>query len=494
MILGLWTTPYIISLIGKEDFGRFRAMQELQGYLGILFIGIYGGLIILLNQINSKNNISEQVQTDIYRIYAQGMRRYLGIGIVTFLAGCVLTWPASKVLNAPLGDFFSATQIAVTYFSLLACNFMLFGQVFQADLDSRMRNDLVSIGFFIQSVVTIGTTIIFATWGYGLVSNAIGVFLGYLSSSLFFIIKTKVNYKKLFNALTDQTTQDDRFSSGLNTLSKTSALNDLASRIALFSDNIVISALMGPAVVTSYFLSQRLPSLLLNNLTMLGGSVWAGMGDLYHSGDSSQRLADNVLRLTRIQSLMGISALVPALLFNHEFVTIWVGKEFYLGELISIFACVNVFIQSLLSLWGWLFVSFGRPNLITQWIWLQAIINIVVSISATYYWGVLGPLIGTFCSYLCVSVWKVPQLISNNLNISLFKIHRAWLESIIFGLVLYLGLLQFRDIVIIKSFFQLLLVLSVVGTAVGLLGFFIVLRTSDRVVVYNMIRKIRHRG
>ena len=192
---------------------------------------------------------------------------------------------------------------------------------------------------------------------------------------------------------------------------------NLCGRISLVTDNIVVSGLLSPALVTPFVLTQRLTSLAQRELQTIGNASWAALAELNAQG-RKDIFSRRLLELTRLVAVVGLAALIPIVAFNRQFVSLWVGGGRYAGDLITALAAANALMQAIFSLWGWCVTGTGQVQRIIPMTIVQTVLNLGLSIVFTLTFGLAGPLLGTTAAFLAVSVWYMPRLMSEMFEVS----------------------------------------------------------------------------
>ncbi len=79
---------------------------------------------------------------------------------------------------------------------------------------------------------------------------------------------------------------------------------NLCGRVSLLTDNIVVSGLLSPALVTPFVLTQRLTSLAQRELQTIGNASWAALAELSAQGRKDV-FSRRLLELTRVVAVSG---------------------------------------------------------------------------------------------------------------------------------------------------------------------------------------------
>ena len=193
--------------------------------------------------------------------------------------------------------------------------------------------------------------------------------------------------------------------------------------MALYTDNILIAWMLGAPAVVPFFLTQRLAQVVQMQIQGIGNATWAGLVELHTQGHST-RFCARMIDLTSLVSGVGLAILIPVAAYNRDFLSLWVGSRQYAGDWVTVIACVNAWLWSITSLWGWPISGAGYIAAWTPYAISFALINIGISIGATRLAGSAGPLIGTLAAFLLVHTWAMPQVLRQKFGEGLGQIWR----------------------------------------------------------------------
>jgi len=126
------------------------------------------------------------------------------------------------------------------------------------------------------------------------------------------------------------------------------SLGELVARIMLASDVILLGALIGPEIVTTYVITSNAARVATGVHQMVASSAFPGIGGMLGDGqfDRAARTRQELMTLSWV-SLTVIGAAL--LLWNQSFVALWVGPRNYAGTwpnlLVTLIAVQTAFIR-----------------------------------------------------------------------------------------------------------------------------------------------------
>ncbi|WP_334946257.1 lipopolysaccharide biosynthesis protein [Nostoc sp.] len=277
-----------------------------------------------------------------------------------------------------------------------------------------------------------GVSLFLARTGFGIPGQYLAILLGNISFQLLMCWDGLRRYPDVFTVLGDRKSQlsIDKQLWRLNW--PTLALN-LSGHLSLFTDNIIISYSLSPATVVPFFITQRLGMLAQTQIQGIGNATWAALADLHAKGEIDKFNA-RVIELTRLVAVMGLALMVAIAAYNPYFVKLWVGQERFAGDGVTLLAACNGFLLGLFSLWGWCFSGTGNVSKITLLSALTAVINVVISVVSTHFFGIIGPLLGTFVTFTTISSWCLPLLMQQVFGTSLKQLFLAVSQPLLVGI------------------------------------------------------------
>ena len=223
-------------------------------------------------------------------------------------------------------------------------------------------------------------------------------------------------------------------------LSVPTLLINLSGRISLMTDNLVIGGMLGAALVTTLFFTQRLAALAQTLLQGVGSATWASFADLHARGEHAL-FNRRLVELSGLLAILSAAGLGPIVAYNHRFVSLWLGPDFaYGGDLVIITAAFNAFLLGQLTLWSWCFGATGQIQRVVRVSVIASVINLGASLILTRRLGLAGPLLGTTFASLVVGTSALPWLLKRTFGVSAWALMQAIVLPFFWGLLYTAGL------------------------------------------------------
>ena len=482
MILGILATPYLIRYLGHESFGVVQVIKEWTAFLVILQMGTEGSLLVLMVKYYGEEKIE-----DLAKAVSIGVRVYfyvmgislVGLGIFVYFAPHIINH--SKVL---------AQDISFgTLFAGLSCLFLPF-KAYILLLQAEQRTYLVQLISLLQSVLIIVLSVLFSWLSWGVTGYFIATFIG---SAAYHLAGTLLSYRRNRSLPVTLFSPVEKTMMGkLLKFNKSIFLSDLAGRFGLMADNIILSFFLGPKIVVAFYSTQRLLQIGGNQLTNIANATWASLGDLY-ARQKYERFNEILLEISHLIVILSIGLYAILGFFNFSFIKIWLGPEFYAGDLLTSVVAVNFALLPLQSFWGWCFVTSGTVTITYPYTILKAVINIIFSLYLTSSGIMEGPVIGTCISFLTIGVFITPWLLKKIFGIPLRKIIMIFVKPIGMGIVFATLVYSYHKNYPPEGWIGLMMSMFLFGISYLVLSWIFLLTSFQKILWIQRLTNIRNK-
>jgi len=445
VIVGLVTTPLLLRWLGSERFGAFRAASDWTGHLTIFELGLSWALIPQFARALGRGDIPA-----VRSILRTGVRVYLGVALLMLTAGIGLALAIGHLVpvspNA-LPDLKSGCWIGLL--TILVVPLTPFRALAEADQRVYLINSLL----IVQTLIVTALGLALAWVGWGITGQFLAASLGLYPLLLFLTRDGLRRYSGLrlppvtlseSENDTDAKRQASAIRKEIWKLNWPSLIRNTCGRIGLFTDNLLVAYVLGPAVVASFYLTQRTCVLAQSQLLGLGSAGWAGLVELIHKGQIAT-FHRRLVEMTGLVTVLGIAVMVPLAAFNRDFISLWVGSASFGGEWITGLAAINGILLSVFSLWGLVISGAGHVARVVPGTLASAAVNITVSILATILLGPPGPLVGTLTALATVNSWFFPRLLKRLFQVPLRPLLMAIVFPVLIGIPYAFGVRWFAQ-------------------------------------------------
>ena len=405
MLVGFVVTPYLLRYLGAERLGALRASQQWTSYLPFLYAGLGPSLAVMLLKPASRGDLERTAA-----ILKSGVSLMMRQTVMIILpAGLVMAWfmPELVGVSGPLrNELRWGTMIGV------AASLLIPLDVFRSVLSCMQLGYLVNIALSVQSFAIAGLAVWLAWLGWGLpgqfAANVLGLAL-FSALTVYFVGYYLAQHRRVSAEPIDNTE--------LWNLRWPMLLTGFGGQMNLLTDYIVVSLIADPVAVTIFSITQRLVTVLGGFVSSFSEVSWAGLAELRASG-ANDLFESRVFELIRLFLGMGLCLLATFAAFNHHFVRLWVGQQYYGGGALTIVTAVQTVVVGFFMLFSWSVDMAGRSRDRVVVAIPGAVLNVALSVILGRRFGLYGVTLATVIAYLAGEGWYTPYLFCRLFGVS----------------------------------------------------------------------------
>jgi len=489
MGLALGITPILLRTLGAARLGAARAVMDCVAYLALFELGLGGAMIPMLARA-----LALEDEESVRRTLAAGFRAYLIVLVPMLLGAVAITFGIThlvKVEPALHGELRLACIYAAVPLLLMPLSPL------RALIDANQRSYVLSVFVISQSILTAVSSVLLAKWGFGVGGQTLAVAIGSALFGAFLVLDAHRYARGSLPRLPFTVSRDTmREIWSLNT---PTLLINVCARIGLLTDNIVIGSILSAPAIVPFLMTQRLGQIVGNQLQAVGSASWAGLTQLYTRGERDL-FRERFLELNQLVMSLGLCALIPIVVYNRMFVTLWLGEASYGGVALTAIAALNALFLAICSLWGWLFGGTGQLSRLVVISLISAAINLVVSVGFTWLMAsrdaqtaMWGPLLGTATALLSVNLSYTPVLMRRHFGIPIRALAWSLSKPLLCSIPFAFALFWLAKNLPPRGWGGLLASMAAGGVAFATVCWALVLRASERAIWMHRLRLLLRR-
>ena len=415
----------IILILGFVNRGLFiRNLNiELLGYTS-LFANIFS--ILSLAELGVGNIISFHLYKEVQDGNEEEIGRLMFIykwfsrlvAIFVLICGLVLTPFLKYIIKDNSYDF---KLIYIIYFlslfSIISGYFLSYrGAIFVATQQEYKCEKADLLANFITYVIRF---IILISSKNFILYMVVAIFTGIIA-----------NLKIFFETNNQYSYINNRYNVNIEYLSKRNIFKDviaffvvrIATTVYGATDNIIISAFLGIRLVALYSNYTTISSMVNNLLVIrLLNPLQATLGNLLYSNKSKEELWNQFEMLDIFSYYLATYMCLGYFIFYQIFITVWLGSEYLISNYFVILYCMTIYFVILLEIICKYRSCFGNYEKDTIFMILSAVLNIVISIIASKYFGLAGIQLGTLIGWFMIGFSRVRQVVGLYFNKSILN-------------------------------------------------------------------------
>ncbi|MBT3261552.1 lipopolysaccharide biosynthesis protein [bacterium] len=405
-IIVLFLIPISLNYWGPERYGALAILTSLMVYLGVSNLGVTSAASVLI----AKNNNVKCKLDILKRAFFLLIFSAIGFSFVFFLINCFFknwVYLFGKIPPAITEELSLALLMLFITF-LINMPFAIMQAVFQGYQKLYLERFFALLDTMFLFIALILTIFFKQNLVFFVLIRGLFLILNNFFRFLFFYITLykkdlSSEYHEIYNYL--DVKYRTIFITGIRFLSV-----GIAALIVWNTDNLVISHFLGLEYVTPYSITFKAFGFAFTFISAINISIFPLMAKAMGSHDWDWINATYKKLIVTI-SVMGGAAWLGTVLFLRELLHLWVGTSGDAGLVVIVALGGYTYLLGLINLNNGLINTFNFLKN-TIWIsWLEAIINISVSIYLLQFLGLGGVALGTFCGGILGAIFLYPFIL-----------------------------------------------------------------------------------
>lgn len=392
MLAGLIYTPWMIKQIGQSNYGLYTLATSLIT-LFVVDFGMGAAVARFVSKYNAEGN-QEKVNNFLGIVYKLYLLIDAVILFVLLVIGCFVGGIYENLTASEL-ETFKVLYVIVGLFTVISFPFTNLNGI----LTAYEQFVGLKLADLFHKVFIIVAMVIALLLGYGVyalvIVNAIS---GLLTIAIkLFIIKTKTNTKVNFKY------KDSSLLKEIFGFSVWTTVGSLAQRLIFNITPSIIAAvsITGSIGVALFGLGQTIEGYVFTFATALNGMFMPRVSKIIYENKKDTELMPLMIRIGRLQCII-IGLLVTGFIaVGHSFVVdIWNRPEFSDSYLCAVFLIIPSFFYLPMEIAHTALIVENKVKLQAFVFIIMGLINVVLSLILSKYFGALGASISIFVAYM----------------------------------------------------------------------------------------------
>jgi len=398
MIFSLLVTPIYFKYIDTEQYGIWTTAYDFINLLALLNAGIniqITQIISSRDQIYIKENLNSILYYQLFVIFILILISISGFTIMPAFS--------SRIISHEIRSIFIITLIISLVIATINnwLNSVLFSDNRIALSNIFSHTNKIMCQFIPIIFLLLGFEILSFSYSH-LLANIIIVLLSYLVLKKYLKKRIKLFYFKFENF------KRNLFFSFKMFLGSTSYY------IVNFSDTIIIANFLSSHHVTIYVLTVKLSQVFRFVVAKILNATFPSTTQMMLEGNY-KRLKELTIKFYKLALRLGLFFCVMIICFNEIFVKLWVGNDKYGGWTLTLFAALICLKESIYPVFTNIIYATKDIKIINIILFLETILNIILSIALIGKFGINGVALSTVISNCIISffyaIWKASSLI-----------------------------------------------------------------------------------
>ena len=318
-IVGLLYTPYMLRMLGQNEYGLYSLVASVVAYLTVLDLGFANAIVRYTAKFRAEGKREEQ-----YEMFGMFFLLYCVIGSIALLIGLGLYFNVGNLFGATMSDA-DLSEIRVMLLLMvfnLAFTFpmSIWGAIITAYEDFIFQR-LVNIARIILNPLVM---VVLLYMGYKAIAMVVVLTLFNVVTLCInaWYCKCKLDIKVRFSHFKWGFFQE------VAIYSFWIFLNAIMDRIYWSTGQFVLGIFVGATTVAVYAVAIQLQHIYLSFSTAISGVFLPKVTAMVTKGNDEKAISDLFVRTGRIQYIIMAFILTGFILFGRPFINLWAGPGY----------------------------------------------------------------------------------------------------------------------------------------------------------------------
>lgn len=340
-LVGLVYTPFMLRMMGQNEYGLYSLVASVISYLTILDLGLGNAVIRYTAKFRAENKKEEQ-----YEMFGMFFILYLVIGVVAVIAGAALYINIDNLF----GDTMSALELDEARIMMVMLVFNLAFtfpmSIFGSIITAYERFVFPRIVNIVRILLNTVVMVCLLKMGYKAVAMVVvQTIFNVLTLLLNFVyckweLKIKLYFKR-FNWF---------FLKEVAIYSFWIFLNVIMDKIYWSTGQFVLGAMVGTAAVAVFAVAIQLQSMYMQFSVAISSVFLPKVTNIVTTSDDKKLISELFIRTGRIQYIVMAFILSGFIVFGKQFINLWAGPGYEDAYIISLLFFISLLIPLIQNL------------------------------------------------------------------------------------------------------------------------------------------------
>ncbi len=398
IVISFFFTPYLISRLGKDQYGLWTLVFSLLAYMRLADMGIQQSLVKYISKYYAEKDWKQLNQA-----INSSARMYLFVSGATIVIAIMINYFFLRLFNIP-PEYFKTTQIIVL---ILGANLALyFASIPFCSMGPFHRFDIVNY-FLIGTRIfeTLGI-IVLLEYDYGLIEMAAWILtLNFISAAWRYRIRhqmfPEIEYSREYFSMAKIR---EMMNYGIF-----SFLIVIAWTLIFQTDNLVIGAYLTTADVAVFSIPALIITQLRNSILTIATPLVPAISHFEALSDF-KKIMDIYSKSTRYLYYLSGYFCIVMLFFGGPFILLWVKNGFTDAILVLHILIIGASLTFPQIIANSVLMGVSKHRLTFYILGLEALANIVLSIILVKPYGIVGVALGTAIPQSLIYIFIYPKV------------------------------------------------------------------------------------
>lgn len=318
-IVGLLYTPFMLRMMGQNEYGLYSLVASIVAYLTVLDLGFGNAIIRYTAKFRAEGKVKEQ-----YEMFGMFILLYSGIGLIAFCIGLGLYFNIDNLFNTTMGteELYKIRIMMMMMIFNIAFTFpmSIWGAIITA-YENFVFQKLVNIARIILNPLVM---ILLLYMGYKAIAMVVVITAFNVATLCInaWYCRNKLHIKIKFGHF------QWKFLREITMYSFWIFLDSIMNRIYWSTGQFILGVVSGATVIAVYAVAIQLSNIFISFSTSISGVFLPKVTAMVTQGNNEKAISDLFIRTGRTQYAIMAFILIGFILFGKQFIILWAGENY----------------------------------------------------------------------------------------------------------------------------------------------------------------------
>ncbi len=429
MLVGIFLTPYIVSHLGKSEYGLYQTIASFANNLALLDFGIGTTITRYLSKYKAKNDDHTANQA-LFTVLLQTIM----FAAIIFIIGFIIKGYLPEIYKNSLSD--DEILRAGQMFGILIVNIglTLFDHYFVGVNSAYERFGFINACKILKIVLRVALIYILLSMG----KNAVVITAIDLSLTILFLVIDILYAFLRLNVRLKPCVPEKRMVIEIFLFGATIFLQAFVNQANSNVDKVILGIMTTTECVAVYSVAMQLFMIFSSLATAISSVYLPYVTKTIQTVDESADTSFLVIGPGRKQLMVVGLAFCGFLILGKDFINLWMGKGYEDAWSIALIIMIPSIIELTENVAASITLARGKNGIRTAIIAMSAILNIVLTVALIKIMGYMGAPVATAISYMVGYIVAVNIFYYKVLHIDVIRMFKGIYSKIWICLVLTL--------------------------------------------------------
>lgn len=381
LLVALLYTPYMLKVMGQNEFGLYSLVASIITYLTVLDLGFGNAIVRYTAKYRTEGKIIEQ-----YEMFGLFFLLYLIIGAISLMFGAILYYNTEYLFGESMSELEISKAKVMIIILVLNLAFTFPMSIFGSIMTAYERFVFPKVINIIRILLNTLVMIVLLEMGYRAIAMVVVQTIFNIVSLIINYVYCKRNLKIqiLFSKL------DPSLLKEVGIYSFWILLDVIMNQFYWNTGQFVLGSLIGTIAVAVFAVSIQLEKMYMQFSTAIASVFLPKVTSMVTNNVNNKEISDLFIRTGRVQNIIMSTGLILFIVFGHQFIYLWAGESYTDAYTMTILFFIALYVPLIQNLGITILQARNQMKFRGVLFVIISVVSVVLQVLFAKLWGDIG--------------------------------------------------------------------------------------------------------